>query len=240
LFTYGPINFELDIAIENIMAPSDKDIYSRINPICSNPLIVIRNLGKLPVKKLTIEYGLQGSPPMEYIWGGNLGFLEKEEIVLPAPDWQGFDESLEFFVRLVGPNNGTDERTHNNDMSSSVVRPEILPAEFVLYIEPNDLGRDRDNEYFLTDACGSVIFKREDFTTDTLFRDQVKLDPGCYEFRLSDKVEDGMNRHWWYYYENPELMGKNGKIEIHDTEGNVIRKFAYDFGQEILYRFSVK
>ena len=78
------------------------------------------------------------------------------------------------------------------------------------------------------------------FFSSTVFHDAVKLNPGCYEFRLRDKVEDGMNRHWWYRNENPALMGKNGKIEFQDMDGNTIRKFPYDFGQEILYRFTVK
>jgi hypothetical protein len=49
-----------------------------------------------------------------------------------------------------------------------------------------------------------------------------------------------MIHHWWNHYENPELVGKHGKVEIQDTTGNIIRKFPYDFGQEILYRFRVK
>ena len=240
LFTYGPPNFNVDASIEDIMAPSDKDVYSRINPICSNPVIVIRNLGKLPLKKVGIEYGLLDGPKTSFTWVGHLEFLEKEEVVLPAPDWQDFEGKLVFEVELTDPNGTDDERPHNNRLNAKVLAPEVLPAEFILYIEPNDLGRDRDNAYFLTDDCGSVMYAREDFTSDTLFTDTISLEPGCYEFRLTDKVEDGMNRHWWYYYENPEMMGKNGRIEIHDLEGDVIRRFPYDFGQEILYRFSVK
>jgi len=240
LFTYGPPNFRLDAAIEDIIAPSDKDSYSRVNPICGSPVVVIRNLGAQPLQKLTITYGLKDGPRAEYLWTGSLGFLEREEVSLPAPDWMDFEGPTVFEVSLSEPNGKDDERPHNNLMHSKVVAPELLPAEFVLYIEPNDLGRDRDNAYTISDACGAVLMERADFTTDTLFRDTIRLAGGCYEFRLTDKVEDGMNRRWWYYYDNPELMGKNGKVEIHDTEGNVLRKFPYDFGQEILYRFRVK
>ena len=240
LFTYGKPNFKINAAIEDIIAPSDKDNYSRINPICSNPIVVIRNLGELPLKTATIRYGLKGGPKNEYTWSGNLAFLEKEELSLPAPDWQDYDHGLVFEVELLRPNQAEDEQTGNNFLASKVVPPEVLPEKFVLYLEPNDLGRERDNAYWLTDECGSLVYAREEFTSDTLFRDVIELVPGCYEFRLTDKVEDGMNRHWWYYYENPDMMGKNGKIEIHDIEGHVIRKFPYDFGQEILYRFVVK
>lgn len=240
LFTYGPPNFELDVAIEDIIAPSDKDGYSRVNPICGSPVIMIRNLGATPLKNLRIYYGLRGSMKAEYLWSGELEFLEKEIVYLPAPDWKDFEQSLVFEVSLQDPNRGEDERPWNNFMESRVVVPESLPGEFVLYIEPNDLGRERDNAYTISDADGTVLFERCDFTSDTLFRDTISLPPGCYEFRLSDKVEDGMNRHWWYYYENPELMGKNGRIEIRNTDGAVLHKFPYDFGQELLYRFAVK
>jgi hypothetical protein len=120
------------------------------------------------------------------------------------------------------------------------VVPEIMPSDIVIYIEPNNLGRDRDNAYYLTNDCGALILSRPDFTADTLFTDRITLSPGCYEFRLTDKVEDGMNRHWWYRGSNPELIGKNGRIEFHDLEGNILKAFPYDFGQELLYRFQVK
>ncbi len=240
LFTYGPPNFYLDAAIEDIIAPSSKDSYSRINPICSNPVVVIRNMGKVPLKTVTIRYGLKDEPGFVFEWHGKLEFLEKEEVVLPPPDWRDHEKSLIFEVQLLDPNMERDERPENNFLSSTVLPPEVLPNKFILYIEPNNLGRERDNEYMLTDDCGSVVYRREEFASDTLFRDEIELLPGCYEFRLTDKVEDGMNRHWWNYYENPDMIGKNGKVEIQDLKGNVIRKFPYDFGQEILYRFAVK
>ncbi|NQT76903.1 MAG: hypothetical protein HQ565_04245 [Bacteroidetes bacterium] len=240
LFTYGPPNFQIDAVIEDIIAPSDKDSYSRLNPICSNPLVIIRNSGAVPLRKLKISYGIKGRKMSEFTWSGRLEFLEREEVYLPEPDWTGLEDDLTFEVLVSGPNGTADENPGNNYLSSKMVVPEILPDEFVIYIEPNDIGRDRDNAYTLTDECGAVVYSREDFTVDTLFRDAVKLDPGCYEFRLRDKVEDGMNRHWWYRNENPDLMGKNGKIEFQDVDGNVIKIFPYDFGQEILYRFTVK
>ena len=240
LFSYGPPNFRVDAAVEDIIAPSDKNSYSRINPICSNPQILIRNLGETALKTGLLRYGLRGGVKTEFIWNGHLEFLEKEEVFLPQPDWQDYEGSLIFEIELISPNKAKDENPRNNKLSSGIVVPEIMPANFMIYIEPNDLGRDRDNAYALTDECGAIMFYREDFTIDTLYRDMIKLGPGCYEFRLSDKVEDGMNRHWWNYYEDPDQIGKNGKIEFQDMDGNLIRKFPYDFGQELLYRFSVK
>lgn len=240
LFSYGPPNFTTDACIEDILAPSNKDPYSRINPICAGPQVLIRNLGAVPLKTALLRYGLRDGPKTEWVWNGNLAFLEKEVVYLPAIDWQGFSGSLVFEIELLSPNRAMDENPGNNKMQSVVVPPEAMPRRFVIRVEPNNLGRDRDNAYFLTDDCGAVFFARTDLTTDTLYTDTMDLEAGCYEFRLTDKVEDGMNRHWWYYREQPEMVGKNGKIEFLDMEGRVLKHFPYDFGQELLYRFTVK
>lgn len=239
LFTYGPPNFSVDASVEDIIAPSDKDPYSRINPICDGPQVLIRNLGSLPLKTALLRFGLAGGTKTEWVWNGNLEFLEKELVYLPSIDWQDFEESLVFEIELLSPNKAKDENPVNNILSSVVVAPEVMPTSFVIYIEPNDLGRDRDNAYMLTDDCGAEVFSRKDFTQDTLYNDAVNLEAGCYEFRLSDEVEDGMNRHWWYYRDQPEMVGKNGKIEFRDMDGNTLKSFPYDFGQELLYRFRV-
>lgn len=239
LFSYGPPNFFIDAAIEDIIAPSDKDPYSRINPICGGPMVVIRNLGALPLKTALLRYGLSGGPKQEWIWNGNLGFLGKEIVYLPPFGWMGFESGFHFEIELISPNKAKDENPGNNVLSSTVVAPEVMPSEFVIYIEPNNLGRERDNALILTDDCGAAVFLKDDFTTDTVYADRMALEPGCYEFRLTDKAEDGMNRHWWYHRDQPELVGKNGRIEFHDTEGNIIKVFPSDFGQELLYRFRV-
>ena len=104
LFTYGPPNRNIDAAIEDIIAPSSKDSWSRVNPICSNPLVIIRNLGAIPLKIAMIRYGLTGGPKLEFVWNGDLAFLETEEVYLPAPDWKKFENGLEFEIELIAPN----------------------------------------------------------------------------------------------------------------------------------------
>ena len=240
MFTYGPPNFRVDAAIEDIIAPSDKDSYNRINPICSNPLVVIRNLGATPLKTAVLRYGIRGGVTTEFIWSGRLEFLQQEEVYLPQPDWQDFEGGNIFEIELLAPNNVKDENPANNNLTSKIIPPDIMPENFVIYIEPNNLGRERDNAYYISDDCGAIVYSREDFTTDTLFTDEMHLSPGCYEFLLTDKVEDGMNRHWWYRNSNPGLMGKNGKIEFRDMEGTVLKTFPYDYGEALLYRFAVK
>ena len=239
LFFYGPPSFTLDARIEDIIAPSTEDSYSRVNPICSSPLIIIRNTGKQTLKTLEISYGLVGGQTSTYTWHGQLEFLEKEEIWLPTPSWEGLETTRAFKVSIDRPNGSEDEYPANNILTSHVVLPETLPSSFVLHIESNDLGRAVDNAYTITDDCGRVLFDRPVLEDSATYNDTITLEEGCYEFRLTDQMEDGMIRHWWNYYDNPDQVGINGKIEIRSLDGEVLRPFYFDFGQEILYRFKV-
>ena len=45
LVSYGPANFNLDARINDVIAPSKKALYARVNPICANPIIEIQNTG---------------------------------------------------------------------------------------------------------------------------------------------------------------------------------------------------
>ena len=73
----------------------------------------------------------------------------------------------------------------------------------------------------------------------TLTKDKISLKDGCYEFRLTDRFEDGMNRHWWLRGEDPAKVGINGEIKILSTDGKVLHLFPYDFGQELIMNFRV-
>ncbi len=240
LVSYGPPNFKNDARIEDIIVPSSKDSYSRINPICSNPRIIIRNTGEYILKSLDIIYGLKSGVKKKYIWGGELGFMESEEVWLPVPDWSNLENDSVFIVEISNPNGAGDEYTPNNKMTSVVKIPDLMPDEFVIYVETNDKGRAKENSWFVSDALGGVLYSREVFQDSVTYRDTVNLSKGYYEFRLTDSMEDGMNRHWWSRNSDPELVGRNGKIEFRSVEGEVIRSFPYDFGQELLFRFRVK
>lgn len=238
-FTYGPPNFENDAALVDILAPTTNQTYSRINPTCTNPIIIIKNTGKFPLKSLTIEYGTKSGKKSKYTWHGNLDFLETEEVWLPTPSWKKAGNDPVFEVMISGPNGIEDQYSPNNYLSSEFELPELLPQQFILHIETNGLGRAVDNEYYITDEDGRIVYSRCVFEDSTTYNDTIILDKGCYEFRLIDRMEDGMIRHWWNRGSHPELIGRNGKIEIRSMDDEVIRPFYYDFAQEMLYRFRV-
>ena len=238
LFSYGKPNFKINAEIYDIIAPSDKDGYSRINPICSNPEIVIRNSGKHPIKTLTIEYGLNKEEKQIYQWNGNLKFLEKENIILPNIDWESNDSI--FVVEISNPNGQPDEYPNNNKMTSIVVRPQILPSRFYLRIEAQGLGRAKDNAYTITDDVGKILYEKEEFEDNEIYEEIIELSAGCYELKIIDRKEDGMIRQWWYRNSNPELVGENGKIEILDENKKLLKRLKYDFAESEIFRFRVE
>ncbi len=238
LFSYGKPNFNNNAEVYDIIAPSDKDTYSRINPICSNPEIVIRNSGKYPLKTLTIEYGLRTEEKHTYKWYGNLEFLKKENIILPNINWKS-DDSI-FVVEISNPNGKPDEYLNNNKMTSTVVKLEILPSHFYLHIEAQGLGRAKDNAYTITDDIGKILYEKEEFYDNEIYEELIELPAGCYELKITDRKEDGMIRHWWYRNSNPELVGKNGKIEILDENKKLLKKLKYDFAESEIFRFRIE
>ena len=239
LFSFGSPNFENDAAIVDILAPSSQDAYSRINPICGNPRIIIKNTGKNNLKSLHITYGLKNGKKTTYNWQGNLDFLSSEEIWLPTPSWEGLSKQKDFVVEISLPNEIADEYAGNNTAYSEVSIPISLPSEFVIHIKSTNLDRAKENAYTITNSSGKVFYASEPFVDDMESHDTISLKEGCYEFRLTDRYEDGMLQHWWERTENPHKVGINGKISIISLEGVVLYQFPYDFGQELLMNFRV-
>jgi hypothetical protein len=240
LVSYGEANFRNDASLEEIIAPSADAQYSRINPICGNPIILIKNTGSNNLKSVLVQYGLKGMPPSEYVWRGNLGFLESEEIMLPPPDWILSTDQQNFMVRLSLPNATNDDNKLNNKLSSIMDWPLLLPENFILHIETNNRGRALENSWFIGDNSGYVHYSADDLQDSTTYDVPIKLRTGCYQFLLKDQHEDGISIHWWNYQDDPDEVGINGKVTILSTKGDVLHRFKSDFGQELLLNFWVK
>lgn len=238
LFEFGNANFSNDAEILEIIAPSNKDEYSRINPVCNNPVIKIRNSGKNVLYSLKIAYGSTNSKnTFEYQWKGNLKFMETTEITLPEFNYS----SKMFFAELLLPNGEIDENKENNKLHSLVPEITVLPKKFIIHLQTNDKGRAKENQTIITNSMGNPVFSANNYSDSTEYNHQISLTPGCYKFRFIDKLEDGMVMHWWYWNSNRDLVGRNGKISILDFETKKeIINFPYDFGQELLLNFVVE
>jgi hypothetical protein len=240
LFAYGPANFKLDAGIANIIKPTDNQAYARYNPSCSQPVVEIRNTGKTPLRSLSITYGFKGERTHTYQWQGSLGFLESERVCLPALEIASWPGKAVFFAETSNPNGSSDDQPANNRLETACELPLVLPSDFVMHVETNDLGRASENELLITTADGELVFEHTTYDDSTTYDHVINLKPGCYRLEFTDDMEDGMIRHWWNYYEDKEAVGINGKLELHETDGGLIRELPYDFAEKLMLEFVVK
>ena len=57
---YWDYKYNYDIEIYNVIMPSSNPLYSRDNPICTNPQIDVRNNGRKDVTAITFNYYVSG------------------------------------------------------------------------------------------------------------------------------------------------------------------------------------
>ncbi len=229
LVTYGPPNFSLDACLENIISPSSDQMFLRQNPICSHPIIVIKNTGSQALTSLKITYGLDGAPPSVYNWTGNLAFCESETDTLGSINW--VHGATKFTVSLSEPNGGVDQYPNNNTIVSNYAYPALMPSEFVIELKTNTFANE--NQYTVKDDAGNVILFRHNLSPNTLYKDTLHLTDGCYEFNLLDSGEDGLS-----FWANTDQGSGYLRFRQAATIG-IIKTFGTDFGGQIYQQFTV-
>jgi len=231
---YGANNFTNDVSLLDIIAPSTHEEHVRKNPFCGNPKIRVKNLGSAPLTSMTIEYGLNGASTCTYDWTGNILFLDELDIDLPTLEWQGANPaSPEFTVNIISTNGVADEYTHDNVMKSAYEVPEVFTYPFLLLgIQPNNYANE--TSYTLKDASGNTIFQRlaGSMTANTLYKDSIFLNDGCYSLQVTDSGGDGLE--WWA---NTAQGGGSIRFYSPFVTFAVIRTFPPDFGNETTINF---
>jgi hypothetical protein len=228
IVTYGAPNFTNDASIETVLSPSNDQMYQRFNTICTNPKIRIKNNGSNNLTSLTITYGMNGATPSVFNWTGNLKFEEIAEVTLGNLNWaQG---ASYFTVTLSNPNGVADEYAPNNSRISKYNYPPVMPSNFIVTVRTN--ARPWETEYALKDASGNIIFERNSLVANTIYRDTVLLEEGCYEFKLTDSGEDGLS--FW-----ANTAQGSGYARFNNITGSTLRTFGADFGGEIYQQFTV-
>jgi hypothetical protein len=225
---YDPSTVANDASVEEILTPSRNPMYTRMNPDCSSPMIIIRNNGKDTLKSVTIEYGVPDGKLLTYTWKGSLAFAQKETVTLPkVNEWWG--DFPRFKVTLKNPNGKTDEYQPDNTAYSYVNKTPVLPYKIVVYFKSNNAPEQ--NSYEIRDEDGRVVGSKSNFAANTIYRDTFTLQNGCYTFRLKDAGENGLT--WWAAPDDG-----NGVIRIQSETGKILKGFNADFGAEVLFNFS--
>lgn len=229
LVGYGAPNFTLDAALENVLSPTTDQMWGRLNPVCKNPTVIIKNNGSANLTSLKITYGITGATPSVYNWTGVLKFMELATVQLDTFAWMQGASS--FTVSISNPNGSTDEYANNNTRVTPFTYVPVMPSKFVIELKTNNYPNQ--NAYSLKDNAGNIILSHLGMTANTIYRDTLELPDGCYEFKLTDSGENGLT--WW-----ANTAQGNGYIRFKSAYNPaIIKNFNSDFGGEVYMQFTV-
>lgn len=232
-FYYKTPNQKIDVGMEDILAPSSFDSYSRFNPVCGNPHIKIKNNGSEALTKVTIEYGIQGMKKQVYTWKGHLKFMEITDIMLPPLQAYSSENGI-FEVVLKQPNGKKDAYAEDNMMQSAWQPAPVYTEEIIVEFKTNK--DSTGTSWFLYDISGKTIAQREADSTlraSTIYRDTLHLPKNnCYQLQVLDNKNDGLN--FWAH----EKESGYGYIRLLDTNRRVLKYFNSDFGTSIIHSFT--
>ncbi|MBN2681338.1 MAG: T9SS type A sorting domain-containing protein [Bacteroidales bacterium] len=232
LFQYGPANFQYDAEIMDVITPNNWEYYSRNNPICSNPKIIVRNSGSETLNSFIATYSVSGGLEFTYEWTGSIGFMESKIIELPVNSgsfWIG-DDNNKFNLQLSNPNGMVDENPLNNYYQTNFETPDIYTQNFIILFRTNNIPTD--NYYHIIDINGDTVFSKTSLSAATTYYDTINLAPGCYELVLRDLGNDGLS-YWAYTAQG------TGYIRIKKVGGAILKYFESEFGHSIHYAFSI-
>jgi len=232
LVSYGDYNFQNDVGIVDVIAPNKWEFHNRFNPICDNPKIVITNNGQQNLTSIEFHYWICQGPYQMFNWTGDLAFGESEEVELPISGpyfWDHAQYCQEFHVEAVTANGALDDYSLNNIYSVDFDVPPMYQSDLILWTSTNNAAYE--NDLYIKDGSGNVVFSRTDFQNATLYRDTVNLDPGCYRLELLDSGQDGLS-----FFANND---GNGSFRIKAVGGPTLKMFDGDFGKDIVHYFTV-
>ncbi len=229
----------VDLAVEEILAPSGRKEFRRFNPPSGSPVIRLRNLGGTPLLAARLSYGLEGAEARDWTWRGQLEPGAVEEVRLPPCDWSAMEEGARFLVEA-WPLEGKDGWPGDNRLASACPAPLRMPRDLVIHFDAPPFGRADDNSWLLLDAAGRLRQSRDTFESGVVHRDTLRLDPGAWELHFLDSMEDGLIRHWWLRGSDPERIGHNGRVLLCSIEGDTLQDLGYDFAEGAVSRFFVE
>ena len=231
LIQYKKAAAKWDVAVEDVMSPSNKDVYQRLNPTLLQPQVVVKNYGSEAVNNLTIRYGTKGFAKKNFKWKGNLAAGATTVVTLPGiVDAKGKEDVFE--VELLQPNGKSDAYKGDNFFASAFTSVPVQDSILIVYLQTNN--QPGQTGYILTNSEGKVVRERAYNTlqANTLYRDTINLKAGDYLFVLLDSADNGLE-----FWANPR--GGRGKARLLNSKGQMVKDFESDFGSYVQHQFKV-
>ncbi len=233
LIEYGANSFDTDVEIYDVYNPNNWPYFSRMNPICADPTIVIRNNGSEDLTSLTIKYNVSGNENIEtYNWSGTIKPHEKEIISLPVADetfWVG-DDSHKFMVSVLEPNGKEDQYADNDSYETEFTLPDFYGKKIIVELKNNLRGQHFS--YSIADLDGDKLVNHSYNTmaASSIYRDTITVSDQCLTLELKDQYQYGLS--YWAYPDQGQ-----GSLMIKSIDGTPLKVFNPDCGAGIHYSF---
>lgn len=228
---YSAPNHVLDASIDEVIAPTTWEFYHRVNPICGEPVVVLKNNGSTDLTTCTITYGAEGSQMQTYTWNGHLKFLERDTVTLPTPAWPTTAGQHTFVVSSSAPNTAEDAYTDNNQYTTQFVMPPLWYRDFEIVLHTNKQAAAQYS-WTLRKVGGDTVESGSNLKDNTTYSHKYTLEDGCYEFQLNNI--EGLGLDLWFVRAD---LG-TGSLAFKSLE-NTIKTFNPDFGNTAWMQFSV-
>ncbi|HXB40583.1 MAG TPA: peptide-N-glycosidase F-related protein [Bacteroidia bacterium] len=234
LFQFAAPNKSIDASIEEVYQPSTTKENNRLNPICMNPLLVVRNNGSTPVSSVSFKYGIQGSAFQSYIWNGNLNFGDTSSVMLPNFVTTSISSVNSIFkVYIDKVNNQVDQ--YNYDDSASIKLTSIPPTYDTTFLVVFRTNNYLEDSYYVTNASGNVVFSKvaNNLQPNTTYYDTLHLTPGCYDISIYDTGGDGLS----FWANTAQGSGLYRLKRLYTPNSIYLKTFGLDFGNFIKWNF---
>lgn len=230
LVSYGDPNHSLDANIMDVLKPSNKVLYSRENPVCANPVILVQNTGSTTVTSLEINYKVNSGSALTHTWTGNLAYMDTAVVTLPIGTlWQNASLGAAnlFEAEIVTVNSAVDQYSYNNVYRSTFSAPFAITNLFDIQFRTNN--NFYENSYVLYDDMGNIIGQSNFTDPNTTYLDSYQFD-GCCRLAVEDFGNNGLN--WWA----APAQGV-GFVRLRNASGSFVKTFEPDFGGGFEFSF---
>jgi len=240
---YGDYKYAVDAGIEDVIAPNNYAEYGKINPICGDPSIKVKNYGANTITSLKIEYGVTGGPTHTQTFATTI--QQDEEQVL---DLNNIDEiknavgENEFFVRIIEVNGAADEEALNNEFKTTFMNATLYTNStfyMILKNSGNINGTLNNSSWRIVNVDnGEVMISRAATAANATYTDTFYLPNGCYKLEMKTPKGYGLSfftsfskgyLRLYNYSTNSEIVIPKSKLGSTSLDGNFGNGFTHYF-----------
>lgn len=233
IFYYGETNKEIDVALTDIVTPTNNPDHFRANPSNDEPVVKVKNTGSTEVTSIDFSYGVIGYGQETHSWSGSLAAGEETTIHMTVLDAlkdlaiEDIEELQTFEIEITAVNGEDDEDLTNNYRSTQFDPAPHWPGEFVIDLKVgskmsgsflSNTGAS-DISWKIYDNEGNEVIAKTDLESDTDYLDTIQL-PTTDFYKFEIKNENCYGLHWWPFDQSPAYVA--GSLKIKGLNGAII------------------